>query len=114
MLSKEMYTVLSFFPRKLGEAISYEKLLSNCKINEDDIIECLNETLYPSWNYVRSSNGWRTGSLLYLTESGLSKLEEYESSLQDQEFSKITLTVAKIALAVSILGVIIAIISIFK
>ena len=114
MLSKEMYTVLSCFPQKLGNSIKYEVLLAKCSLSKDDINECLNETLFPAWNYVRSSDGWKNGSQLFLTESGLSKIEEYEDALLNQKISKRTLKVSIITLAIAIVSLAVAIISIFK
>ncbi len=114
MLSKEMYTVLSCFPKKLGKAITYEALLSSCKISHGDLIECLNETLYPSWNYVRSSDGWKIGSLLFLTESGLSRVEEYEDSAKDHKIIKRTLMVSILAMLISLISAVTAIISLIR
>ncbi len=114
MLSKEMYTVLSCFPRKLGQSITYEELLSKCSIKKDDIIECLNETLFPSWNYIRSSNGWENGSHLFLTESGLSKIEEYEDSVKNHKLTKKTLMVSVLAMLISLICAVVAIISLFR
>lgn len=114
MLSKEMYTLLSCFPRKLGNSISYETLISKCPLEENDVIECLNETLFDAWNYVRSSNGWKKESLLVLTESGLSKIEEYEDSRKNQKITKRTLIISVSAMIISFVGVVIAAISVFK
>ena len=112
MLSKEMYSVLSCFPRKLGKSIKYENLISICELSEVDIMECLTETEFPEWNYVRhSSAGWREGSEWYLTESGLSIIEEHEQCLLNQKISKRTLWVSIIAATTSFLSVIVTLIS---
>ena len=111
MLSKEMYAVLSCFPRKLGKSIKYEDLVSKCNIEENDIIECLDETLFAPWNYIRSSDGWNNGSELFITESGLSKIEEYEDSVIKQKISKRALMVSVFAMITSIISVVVAIFS---
>lgn len=100
-MSKEMYLVLRCFPRKLDCPIAFNTLLNVCSLSEDDILACLNETLFPEWNYVRSSAGFKAGSNLYLTESGLAKIEEYEQSRLNLRLARMTLLVSIIAICIS-------------
>lgn len=114
MLSKQMYEVLSCFPRKLGKPIKFEELVEKCSLEETEIVECLEETLFPSWNYIRSSNGWNKGSELFLTETGLAKIESHEQQANDQEVVCKSLDVARIAMWVSIVSAAVAIASLVK
>lgn len=100
MLSKKMYMVLSCFPRNYT-AIAYEALVKKCKLSEDEIKECLAETLFPEWNYVRTSDGWKNGSELTLTESGLAKVEGYEQDRKNWYLVVSSLVIAVIAMLAS-------------
>ena len=108
MLSKKMYKVLSCFPESYTKSISYEELLMICKLTKDEIDECLNETLYPNWNYIRSSNGFQKGSMLSLTEDGLAKREEYEDSKREHRIVLVSLIIAIIAMLATVVSAITA------
>ena len=114
MLSENMYQVLSCLPKGFSTSIKYEELLQQCKLSKDIIDDCLNETLFPEWNYIRSSNGFRTGSELFITESGLAKVEAHEQSCAEHEIVKKSLSVAKIAMWISVFSAIVAFISLIK
>ena len=114
MLSKNMYDVLSCFPKSFSSSIKYENLLEISKLTKNEIDDCLNETLFPKWNYIRSSNGFRTGSDLFITESGLAKVEEYEKLCEEHKIIKNSLLVTRITMWVSILSAVIALISTIK
>ncbi len=101
MLSKKMYMVLSCFPRNYT-AIAYEALVKKCKLSEDEIKECLAETLFPEWNYVRTSDGWKNGSELILTESGLANVEEYEQNRCNMRLVKWSFGIAIVAMVASV------------
>lgn len=98
MLSENMYEVLSCFPKSFSSSIKYEELIQKCKLSKNIIDDCLNETFFSEWNYIRSSNGFRTGSDLFITESGLAKLEAHKQSCAEHEIVKKSLLVAKIAM----------------
>ncbi len=112
MLSKKMYRVLSCFPRSLGKEITYEQLFRKCNLSKEEIEECLNETLFPAWNYVRSSKGWHQGSLLYFTESGLAEIEKYQDEKNSKKVVNISLYVSTVAMIAAIASAVAAIISI--
>ena len=113
MLSTNMYKVLSCFPRQLGNYILYENLVEMCQLDENSIKECLNETLYPNWNYIRKSDGWKKGSQLYLTESGLAELEDHEHLRTIDKFTRRSIKIAIVAMIAAIASAIATIISIF-
>lgn len=98
MVSERMFQVLSAFPRSFQKGIRYEALLRDCRLSKEDIDECLNETQFPAWNYIRSTNGFREGSELFLTESGLAEMEEYERQVRMERWNQRALTIAKIAM----------------
>ena len=110
MLSNEMYSVLACFPRKHGYPVEYGTLISLCPLKKRDIDECLNATLVSPWNYVQSSNGFKNGSDLYLTESGLAALEAHEQDLKNLRISENTLIVSKIAMGTAAFSALLAII----
>lgn len=83
MLSNQMYEVLSYLPRNHTPML-YEELVQVCQLSEDEIMSNLNETVYPEWNYVRTSKGFRVGSKLSLTEGGLVAIENYEQAIFNQ------------------------------
>ena len=105
---------MSCFTNTFSASIKYEELLKKCNLSKDIIDDCLNETLFPEWNYIRSSNGFRTGSDLFITECGLSKVEAHKQSCAEHEIVKKSLLVAKIAMWISVVNVIIALISLIK
>ena len=111
MLSNRMYIVLSAFPRSFSKGIKYEDLLGKCKLSKDEIDECLNETLFPQWNYIRSSNGFNIGSHLYLTESGLVGIEAHEAAVEDKHLVQRSLAVSNAALWASIISAVTAFLS---
>jgi len=114
MLSENMYEVLSCFHKTFSTSIKYEELLQKCKLPKVIIDNCLNETLFPEWNYVRSSNGFKTGSTLFITESGLAKVEAHEQLVEEQRIVKKSLFVANIAMWTSIISAIISLLSLIK
>ena len=114
MLSKNMYDVLSCFPKSFSSSIKYEKLLEISKLTKNEIDDCLNETLFPEWNYIRSSNGFRSDSDLFITESGLAKVEEYEQLYEEHKIVKNSLLVTQITMWVSILSAVITLFSLIK
>ena len=87
MLSEKMFKTLAAFPRSFNKGIRYETLLDACCLTKDEIDECLNETLFPAWNYVRSSAGFRNGSELFLTESGFNSEAALKKLKADVKFS---------------------------
>lgn len=113
MLSENMYAVLSCFPRDVGKEIRYEELVQKCTLSKEEIKECLNETLFSAWNYVRSSKGWYQGSLLYLTESGLAGVERYEDETNSKKTIKISLYISIVAMIAAEASAVASIISIF-
>ena len=114
MLSKNMYEVLSCLPKDFSDSIKYETLLQKCKLPKGLIDGCLNETLFPSWNYIRSSNGFKNGSNLFITESGLAKVEAHEQLIEEQKIVKKSLSVAKVAMWTSVISAIISLFSLVK
>ncbi len=112
MLSKNMYAVLSCFPRTISKPIKYEILLEKCELSSDEVNECLNETLFPAWNYVRCSNGFKMGSDLYLTESGLVGIEEHEAAVAEHRVVERSLSVSKIAMIAAIASAVAGIFSV--
>lgn len=99
MLSKQMYEVLSYLPRNHTPML-YEELVQASQLSEDEILLNLNETVYPEWNYVRTSKGFRAGSELSLTEGGLVAIENYEQAIFNQRTMSKSLR-ASIAAAVA-------------
>ena len=113
MLSKNMYEVLSCLPKDFSDSIKYETLLQKCKLPKGIIDGCLNETLFPAWNYIRSSNGFKNGSDLFITESGLARVEAYEQSSEEHDIVKKSLLIARISLIISLTSSVIALVSMF-
>lgn len=113
MLSKEMYNVLSCFPKKFGKGIKYEDVIQECTLSKDEIDECLNETLFPAWNYIRTSNGFKNGSILYLTESGLTEIEKHIDEENNQKLSKRAYIISILAMIATIVNAIAAVIVFF-
>ena len=114
MLSEKMFKTLAAFPRSFNKGIRYETLLDACCLTKDEIDECLNETLFPAWNYVRSSAGFRNGSELFLTESGLAEIEAYEQQEKAQKLNERSLRVARIAMWAAIASAVAAVASLIK
>lgn len=81
--------------------------------NKEEIDECLNETLYPEWNYIRSSNGWKNGSKLYLTESGLAEIEKHIDEENNQKLSKRAYIISILAMIATIVNAVAAVIVFF-
>lgn len=103
MLSKKMYEVLSCFPRNFTESIKFEVLQKHCKLPPNEIMECLVETtLSPRWNYVRSSKGFIKGSDLFLTESGLAEVEDYEQAQKSHRLVIASFIIAVVAMLAAI------------
>ena len=102
MLSKKMYAILSCFPRSISATVRYEDLLEKCELSAEESLEFLDETLFPNWNYVRSSNGFNNGSELSLTESGLAKVEEYEDGKRNNQLVLASLAIAIVAMIASV------------
>ena len=113
MLSKEMYKVLSCFPMKHGKGMKYEDIIQNCDLTKEEIDECLNETLFPNWNYIRASNGFKNGSVLYLTESGLAEIEKQNDNENNQKLSKRAYIISILAMIATIINAIAAVIVFF-
>lgn len=113
MLSKEMYSVLSCFPKKLGKGVKYEEVVRECTLSKEEIDECLNETLFPAWNYIRTSDGFKNGSILYLTESGLVEIEKHIDEENNQKLSKRAYVISILAMFATIINAIAAVIVFF-
>jgi len=107
MLSKNMYLVLSCFPRNYSE-ITYEQLLKKCKLSNDDIQSCLNEMLFMEMKYIRTSKGAWKDSQLFLTECGLVGLEAYEQEKKNNSLVKASLITAICAMIASVASAIAA------
>lgn len=113
MLSKEMCEVLSGFPKKHGHGIKYEEIINKCDLTKEEIDECLNETLFPEWNYIRSSNGFKSGSVLYLTESGLARFEKHEDDENNKKIVKRSYIISILAMIATIVNALSAVIVFF-
>ncbi len=112
MLSKNMYSVLSCFPRNTKEYIMYEDLIKKCNLSKEDIDACLDTTIFPEWHYIyRTDVGFKNGGKLYLTETAIAEVEVYEQTVEERKIVKDSLTVARVAMWVSIFSAIVAIAS---
>ena len=112
MLSKNMYLILSCFPRNYAD-IAFEELLKKCKLSEDEVRCCLNEILFLDSQYIRSSNGIRYGSNLSLTEVGLVKVEAYEYERKNMNLVKASLITGILAMAASVASAVAAFIALY-
>lgn len=110
MLSKNMYLVLSCFPRNYGN-ITYKELLKKCKLSEDDILSCLTEMLFLDNRYIRTDEKPWYDSTLSLTETGLVRVEAYEYEQKNMSFAKISLYTAIFAMVASIASAVAAVLA---
>lgn len=101
MLSKNMYLVLSCFPRNYAD-ITYQELLKKCKLSEDDILSCLNEMLFVESRYIRTDKKPWKSSNLSLTEAGLVRIEAYEQERKNMNLVKASLITAILAMVASV------------
>ena len=109
MLSKNMYKVLSCIPKD-GSTIEYSPLLEKCKLDKKEFDFCLNETVFPNWNYIRTSKGFNNSSELSLTESGVSGIEQYEDSLTNKRMLVASLAISIVAMIAAVASAVTAIV----
>ena len=112
MLSKNMFLVLSCFPRNYSN-ISYEELAKKCKLSEDDLLSCLNEMLFLEKRYIRTDRAPWKDSNLSMTEAGLIQLEAYEQERKNLNLVKASLITAIFAMFASVASAIAAIIALY-